>query len=84
MEHGELSGRSVEYARLEAPGKACRRRWGMVLSVRKAFGFYSQASEEALLGFELGRAMVRLYLTAITLASEQRREGRGQRGQFRR
>lgn len=56
----------------------------MVLSVSEAFGFYSQASEEALLGFELGRAMVRLYLTAITLASEQRTEGRGQRGEFRR
>lgn len=40
MEYGELFGRSVEYVRLEVFGKVCRRRWGMVLFVRKVFGFY--------------------------------------------
>lgn len=49
----------------------------------KACRFYPQDSEEALMGFEQGRDMVRMYLRVITLASEQRTEWREERGKDR-
>lgn len=56
----------------------------MVLSASKAFRFYPQGNEEALIGFELWSDMARLYLTIIALASKQRPEWRGQKEEIRR